>query len=231
MDRKEGNYLFMNLHETPWGKQHKITRLWEKITKQKGFLPENSVNGIPAQEFMEGWLELPAYACLDHFPRRVPAETDYLYFEGWEQHMLHSHRLEIQAKFLRILCKMACFFPYSHFLLDGFFFLPGKGKKAVDGEILCTDVFPYLPLDKLWECVRKMEKIRKEQERGPYYHGPKFCFYFPKPEVMIYFASDDIYGILTAKQEPPQEFVDLLRQFTEAEGLFLRGLEQEGEEA
>ena len=164
----------------PGGEQHKITRLWEKITKQKGFLPENSVNGIPAQEFMEGWLELPAYACLDHFPRRVAAEVDYLYFEGWEQPMLHGHRLEIQAKFLRILCKMACFFPYSHFLLDGFFFLPGKGKKAVDGEILCTDVFPYLPLDKLWKCVRKMEKIHKEQGRGAVLSRPEVLLLLPQ---------------------------------------------------
>ena len=84
----------------------------------------------------------------------------------------------------------------------------------------------FIPVARQYDLVEEMFDCREETR----YLNTYLHFYFSDLQLMVTLQHNDVFPYVQARQEPPQEFVDLLRQFTEAEGLFLRGLEQEGEE-
>ena len=72
---------------------------------------------------MEEWMEAPAIYTLDLFPKNVTYGTFDLKarnLSAMEFLFLDSppRFLELQRKFLRILARMACYYPYSHLIVN-----------------------------------------------------------------------------------------------------------------
>ena len=136
---------------------------------------------------------------------------------------------------------MACYYPYSHLIVNYWMHLfphdeslwdEEEGEYHGNTDVEYFDaVFPqetaFIPVARQYDLVEEMFDCREETR----YLNTYLHFYFSDLQLMVTLQHNDVFPYVQARQEPPQEFLDLLRQFTEAEGLFLRKLEQEGEEA
>ncbi len=235
-----------NTKENPrWGSK-KVGENWGYYVDEEGYIPEKHVEGTPVEDFLEEWLEAPAIYTLDLFPKNVTYGTFDLKarnLSAMEFLFLDSppRFLELQRKFLRILARMACYYPYSHLIVNYWMHLfphdeslwdEEEGEYHGNTDVEYFDaVFPqetaFIPVARQYDLVEEMFDCREETR----YLNTYLHFYFSDLQLMVTLQHNDVFPYVQARQEPPQEFLDLLRQFTEAEGLFLRKLEQEGEEA
>ena len=193
------------------GKRGHIRFQWKDFEEVELLSSRELIDNIHISEFFNKYSEPDYLDIIDIFPLQVSSES--IVFGDVEQYFYKTVVDKFISKFVRIILKLHCYYPYTNIIVShtGFLLDHEECNYSKPLEYFETVMSPVI--------VEQTEKFINTVFDNV--GNPLVSFYFKSENALITLVSNEFYAVVKML-EKNNEFIDLLRSLVVSEGLFLR---------
>ncbi|SHF22561.1 hypothetical protein SAMN02745784_03224 [Tissierella praeacuta DSM 18095] len=193
-------------------RKNSFTRFqWKDFEKVELLSSRELIDNLHISEFLSKYSEPDYLDIIDIFPLQISSES--IAFGDVEQYFYKTEVDKFISKFVRIILKLHCYYPYTNIIVSHTgFLLDHEGcNYSKPMEYFETVMSPVI--------VEQTEKFINTvfDNLG----NSLVSFYFKSEKALITLGSGEFYAVVKMLKKN-NEFIDLLKSLVISEGLFLR---------